>query len=609
MRRRIIYSVILSMLIILVSVGIISYINVTESTNRSIQRRLSLANIIGKYINYILETNLTRLYDISNSGKIDFYDGNWAPEEKALKSAYEYSIFTDRIFLLDKYGNMMHSYPYRRDENLNLLGIPYIGKAISEGKPVISDVYTIEPTKKKVIFALVPLRNKDGEFIGVAGGEINPTNYIFSQILKSMPDTKATVIELLDSHGIVIASNETSRILTMSDHEKFLGNLILEKKTYVGTCHRCHNDKPGGKTKDLLALAPLETAPWAVTLREPEEFVFALPIQLRKGFLVLSIISIFTALLLGIGLSRSVLNPVEALIRATKKIGKGELSEPIEISGMDEIGILAKSFDTMRIRLAESVESIKQHSFDLEQRVNERTKDLQRSREKLSSLLKKIITAQEEERKRIARELHDDTSQSLNALILSMDLLKMSCKHEDPELMKKMDQCREQAKMVLNGISGMIKDLRPPVLDDFGLEYAVRWVLEKHLAEKGTKFHFESLNKAHGTERDLGWILDYSKIELILFRVIQEAIINISKHAAASNVSVTLTFNPFSIEVDIIDDGKGFDAEIMADSPPVDRDSGFGLIGMKERIMLIDGDINIISKPGEGTSIHVSVPY
>lgn len=609
MRRRIIYSVILSMLIILVSVGIISYINVTESTNRSIQKRLSLANIIGKYINYILETNLTRLYDISNSGSINFSDGNWAPEEKALRSAYEYSIFTDRIFLLDMYGNMMLSYPYKRDEHLNLLSIPYIGKTISEGKPVISDVYTVEPTMKKVIFALVPLRSKDGVLIGVAGGEINPTNYIFSQILKSMPDTKSTVIELLDSHGIVIASNDTSRILTMSDHDKFLGNLIMEKKPFVGTCHRCHNEKPGGKTKDLLALAPLETAPWAVTLREPEEVVFALPLQLRKGFLILSIVSIFTALLLGIGLSRSILNPVEALIKATKKMGKGVLSEPIEISGMDEIGILARSFDTMRIRLAESLESIKQHTLALEERVNERTKDLNRSREKLSSLLKKIITAQEEERKRIARELHDETSQSLSALLLTLDLLKMSCKHDDPELMKKLDQCRDQAIMVLSGVSAMIKDLRPPVLDDFGLEYAIRWVLEKHLGEKKIKFHFETINKAHGTERDLGWMLDYSKIELILFRVIQEAIINISKHAGASNVSVTLTFNKSSIEVDIIDDGKGFDPETLVDSPYAEGDSGFGIIGMKERITLIDGELNISSRPGEGTCIHVSVPY
>jgi len=607
MRRRIIFSVILSMLIILVSLGIISYINVNESIERSIERRLSLANILGRYISYILETNLTRLYDISNSLKVDFEDGDWEPERKALKSAYEYSIFTDRIFLLDKFGNVVLSHPAGGDEKINLLSIPYISRTLSEGKPLISDVYTLEPTKKKVIFALVPLK-RDGELIGVAGGEINPTNYVFTQIIRSMPMTRATMIELLDSHGIIISSNDQSRILTMSDHDEMLGNLIRDKKEFVGPCHRCHAGKnPEEKTRDILAMAPLSTAPWAITVREPEEEVFALSIHLRRGFIILSIISILTALLLGVGLSRSILNPVQALIRATKRIGRGQLSDPIEVSGADEIGILAKSFDNMRIKLAESLESITKHNLELEERVAERTLDLERSRQKLSTLLKKVITAQEEERKRIARELHDETSQALNAMLLSLDLLKISCTGNEA-FTHKLTQCREQVFMILNGISQMIKDLRPPVLDDFGLEYAVKWVLERHLGEKDIRFHFETFNNLTQAKNDLGWMLDYSKRELILFRVVQEAIINISKHAGAKNVHVSLIMNDTDLQVDIIDDGKGFEPKTVLEAHDPEKDSGFGIIGMKERIGLIDGELTISSTPGEGTHIHVIIP-
>jgi signal transduction histidine kinase len=606
MRRRIIFSVVLSMLIILVSMGIISYLNVNASVQRSIQRRLALANIIGRYINYILETNLTRLYDISSSGDINFEDGNWEPERKALKTAYEYSIFTDRIFLLDKFGNLVLSYPSKQDLNVNLLSISYVSRTLSEGKPLISDVYAVDP-QKKVIFALVPLK-KNGELIGVAGGEINPTNYIFTQVIRSMPVTKSTMIELLDSHGIIISSNEPNRILTMSDHDKMLGNLILNKKEFVGSCHRCHADgNPENKTKDILAMAPLTIAPWAITVREPEEDVFALSTQLRRGFVLLSVISIFTALLLGIGLSRSILNPIQSLIRATKKIGRGQLSKPIEVVGMDEIGILARSFDTMRIRLAESLESIKQHNLALEERVRARTKDLELSRQKLSTLLKKVITAQEEERKRIARELHDETSQGLNALLLYLDLLKMSSAR-DGELSSKLSQARESVVFVLRGISQMIKDLRPPVLDDFGLEYAIKWVLETHLGEKGIHSHLEIFRNQTEPGKDVSWMLDTSNVELILFRVVQEAIINISKHANATNVNVTLVFNDSAIEVDIIDDGKGFDPETALAVHDPEKDSGFGIIGMKERIALIDGELTITSRPGEGTSIHVMVP-
>jgi hypothetical protein len=168
MRNRIISLVILGILIILVSLGVISYLSVNASIERSLQNRITLANIISKYLDHELESNLKRLYDISLSGRVDFEDRDWAPEKKALKAAYEYSIFTDRIFLMDSFGNVVLAYPHQDDERVNLLSIPYVSKTIAEGRPIISDVYTIAQKHKKVIFALVPLKNKDGKVVGVA---------------------------------------------------------------------------------------------------------------------------------------------------------------------------------------------------------------------------------------------------------------------------------------------------------------------------------------------------------------------------------------------------------------------------------------------------------
>jgi len=608
MKKRIIILLILNMSVILVSLGIISYLSVNASIQRSVESRLALANIIGKYIDYVLESNLKRLYDISLSGKIDFRDGTWDPERKAVKAAFEYSIFTERIFLMDRQGNVVLGYPHTEEERVNLSSIPYVGKTLTELKPIISDVYTMSPTQRKIILALVPMKDKEGEVVGIAGGEIDPTNYLLAQIIRSIPTGADTFIELVDSHGVIIASNDPRRILTCSERYKFLHGLIDEKKGAVLNCHRCKESPSEGKReKDMLAFAPLSMAPWGIIVRDPQETVFLPSTGLRKGFLVLSVISIITASLLAIGLSRSIVRPVRSLITATQKIARGNLSDPVEVTTQDEIGTLSQSFDEMRIKLAESLESIQGYSAELESRVADRTKELNRSREKLATLLREIISAGEDERKRIARELHDDTSQSLNAVLISLDSIVVHFPTYDP-IRKQLLRIREQCMFMLKGLHHMIKDLRPPILDDLGLESAIKWVLEKHIGEKGIRYAFVTEGSGEELKTRARGVLDYPNIELVLFRVAQESIINISKHAEPNNVAVSVTFGETGIDMGIEDDGKGFDVRKLHEPAKKGERRGLGLMGMEERIGLLDGKLTIRSEPGMGTRIDVHVP-
>ncbi len=608
MKKRIIILLILNMSIILVSLGIISYLSVNASIKRSMESRLALANIIGKYIDYVLESNLKRLYDISLSGKVDLEDRNWEPEKKAVKAAFEYSIFTERIFLMDRQGNVALGYPHAEEERVNLSGIPYVSRTLAELKPTISDVYTLTPTQRKIILALVPLKNKDGDVVGLAGGEIDPTNYLLAQIIKTIPTGTDTYIELVDSHGVIIASNDPRRILTCSERYKFMRGLIDEKKGAVLNCHRCKEPVSDSKReKDMLAFAPLSMAPWGIIVRDPEETVFLPSVSLGKGFLVLSVISIITASLLAIGLSRSIVRPVRSLIAATQKIARGNLSDPVEVATRDEIGTLSQSFDDMRIKLAESLESIHKYSVELESRVADRTKELNRSKEKLATLLREIIGAEEEERKRIARELHDDTSQSLNAILISLDSIVVHFPAYDP-IRKQLAQIREQCMSMLKGLHNMIKDLRPPILDDLGLESAIKWVLEKHVGEKGIFYSFNTSGSGEDLKARARGVLDYPKIELVLFRVAQESIINVSKHAEAHKVLVSVTFGESGIGMTIEDDGKGFDMQNVLEPAKKGERKGLGLLGMEERIGLLDGTLTIRSEPGKGTRIDVHVP-
>lgn len=600
MYKRIIISVILSISIIIVSLGIASYLTVNDTIERSLNKRVELAKIIARHIDSIIENNFNRLYDISLSGGIDFADNNWGPERKALQAAYQYSIFSDGIFLLDKNGNMIMTHPPRLGSPENLLSNPFISRIMTEGKPIISDIYTVEPSKKKVIFALVPLKNKNGDVVGVAGGEINPVNYMLSQIIKAVPDEPNTYIELVDSHGIIMASNNPQRIFICSDHNRFMGNLISQKKSAVRKCHRCHTDnekQPGNniRSTDILAFAPLEMAPWGVSITQPKEDVFAPAAKLQTTFLAFSIGSIGIAFLLAVGMGRSIVKPVHELIEATQKIASGDMSKSISFGGADEIGLLSSSFEVMRVKLADSLERLQQYNLELEQRVKERTKEIELSQKKVENLLKKVISAQEEERKRIARELHDDTMQSLSAILMRIEMCRI-----DPEYVtvSKAQELRDITLNTLDGVRNTIQNLRPSVLDDLGLNAAIQWLLDKHLGSRGMQYSFNIIGLE---DRRFS-----PQLEITLFRIIQEVIVNIARHAEAENVFVVFKIAENSFNVDIEDDGKGFNLQSALKSTENGR--GLGLLGMQERVLLLNGKLEIYSEPGSGTRVTIKIP-
>jgi signal transduction histidine kinase len=340
-------------------------------------------------------------------------------------------------------------------------------------------------------------------------------------------------------------------------------------------------------------------APWGVAIQDPEEEVFAPSRQIQKTFMVLGILFILTALILAIGISRSVVNPIGELINATNRIASGDMSRPVMIKGSDEIGILSNSFETMRQRLAESLEKIRNHNIELETRIKERTREIKESRKMIENLLKKIITTQEEERRRIARELHDDTMQNLSAILMNIDMCML---YPENISRHKIEGVREIAVRTLDGVQGIIQNLRPTILDDLGLEAAIRWLLDTHLNDKNITY-FLDITGVDGTRFE-------PEIESNLFRIIQESIINISKHSGADNVIINMDVSERGISVLIEDDGDGFDLEsILQSTRYYKRDGrGLGLLGMRERAGLIGGKLLFCTEPGNGTRITLEVP-
>jgi signal transduction histidine kinase/HAMP domain-containing protein len=223
------------------------------------------------------------------------------------------------------------------------------------------------------------------------------------------------------------------------------------------------------------------------------------------------------------------------------------------------------------------------------------SKELARREQLRGELLEKVITAQEEERKRIARDLHDDTSQSLTALIYSMEAAQATC--NDPRLQQTMSTMRNLVSQTLDNVHKLIHDLRPSMLDHLGLFVALRWYAESRLQSAGMRVRIE----------ERGALTRLSpRVETALFRVGQEAINNIARHSGARNVRVEFVRQNGSVQIEIKDDGIGFDVNEVEHS--TDRQRGLGLVGMHERVGLLGGQINIVSIPGHGTHVSICVP-
>lgn len=600
LRGRIILLVGLGMVVLAGVLRLSSMWEVREISDRALNERQQLARALADHLDYILKSNLILLQDVALGARVGLREAALKPMKAALREAYLRSIFTEGVFLLDRTGKMVWiepQHPSRMHEDFSSL--PPIRRALEAGRPEVSDLVI---DGKKRIYAVVPIRDWHGELVGAVGGELDPESPRFRSLLHPIRLGDTTYLEIVDDHGIVLASTKAGRAFMESDHGRFLARLIQEKRPVVGTCHSCHEEEGlPEREREVIAFAPLTSAPWGVSIRQAEKEALAPAFTLERRLLFVGSLTILVALLFAWGVARSVTKPLGILTQAAQRIAEGDLDEPIQPLGEDEVGRLARSFDQMRTTLNTSLETIAEGKRDLEKRVQERTRELevlyhelQRKEEMRGELLKKVIAAQEEERKRIARELHDETSQALATFLLSFDTAVNSA----PEEVKgRLQQVKAMANRTLDSIHRLIFDLRPSILDDLGLPSALQWSAESRLEPMGIDLFFEII----GSERRLT-----PEIETTLFRIGQEVISNIARHAEAESVRITVEFGDKVVRLQVEDDGKGFDPEEVASS--VEGARGLGLLGMKERAALLDGTLTIHSEPGKGARIDVRVP-
>jgi signal transduction histidine kinase/HAMP domain-containing protein len=221
--------------------------------------------------------------------------------------------------------------------------------------------------------------------------------------------------------------------------------------------------------------------------------------------------------------------------------------------------------------------------------------ELQKKEQVRKELFRKAINAQEQERKRIARDLHDDTSQALTALMFAAEE-GLEIDNEE-EIKSQLDYMHRLSKQTLEGIHKLLFDLRPSMLDHLGLMPAIRSFAKSRLEPQGVQVDIREPDK---TCRLL------SEVETALFRVVQEAITNITKHAGARHVKISCKMTEGLACIDICDDGIGFSPNEVTLSPETGH--GLGLLGMNERLEIVGGKLEVVSTLGQGTQVKIRIP-
>ncbi len=224
--------------------------------------------------------------------------------------------------------------------------------------------------------------------------------------------------------------------------------------------------------------------------------------------------------------------------------------------------------------------------------------ELQEKERLRTELLAKAIRAQEDERRRIARELHDETGQSLNAMVFGLKAAETALADDPAQAREVVARLKSAAGETVRELQTIIYDLRPSLLDDLGLTPALRWYAETRLEKEGVRIIWNT----NGTERRLP-----PEVETALFRIGQEAITNIAKYAGASEVRIDLAFSENHVILEISDNGAGFGLERLLDCP-LKNGRGLGLLGMRERAELLHGKFEVASASASGTRIRVDLP-
>jgi signal transduction histidine kinase len=430
----------------------------------------------------------------------------------------------------------------------------------SDSPTYLSRVFTHPINGEPIILVLAISPTRDQ----VAAGSYTVNEMVQHTLTNAFASGPQASVHVIDANDqLLYNSGSFSNTGKISDHPGVMEALRGESgTTYVQV----------GGSEHVVAYSPIAPIGWALVLEEPWELVATPTLRASQmAPLVLVPVLILAVIALWFG-ARRIVKPLQTLESRAATLAWGDF-KTIEtpVGGISEIRQLQNEL----IHMARKVQAAQQS---------------------LHGYIGAITAAQEEERRRLARELHDDTIQALIALKQRVQLTQLAAPRSAPESAA-LEEIATLTEQTIENLRRLTRALRPIYLEDLGLVTA----LEMLARETGQATSISVEFQRQGAERRLD-----ASIELALYRITQEALSNIAHHAQASRASLSITFTPQAVTMQVTDNGKGFD---VPKNPAEFAPSGhYGLLGLYERAELIGASLEIISAPGQGTQVNIKLP-
>ncbi|MDH4334957.1 MAG: histidine kinase [Chloroflexota bacterium] len=593
LRTRIAAGVFAGLAVLVTVFGLLALRAISLSTTFALEERLHLAQISAEAVDDLIDHTAQQFEQTAA------FAATWASEQQQGQVAQVYDLLAEfeRIARFGPDGALLWEVPQPTEDARWAFGDDAtVRDALGRLQTTIL-VPARGPASDDLIAILVTPLDRQDAAAGFLAGELRVSHADVS--LLSLPEGEASLgSEIVDADGYIVFHSGGEEDFHADEHVRVLAPMIAEGRPGTAIHHEANGPD------HVVAYYPFRLRPGGFVVEQTEDAALVLPQEMQRIMLVYGIGALLAASVAAWLHATSVVRPIRRLTGDAARMASGDLDHPIAVSRGDEIGELASRFDEMRVKLRTSLEESTRWAEELEHRVelrareaDERNRELHALNRIRRQLLAKTISAQEEERKRLARDLHDDSAQTLTAVLMSLSAAEGAIVADPQAARASLARSRSQLEMALTEIRKAIVDLRPSALDDLGLASAIRSYAEERLRPGGIKL---SLATSGDERRARG------PAATAIFRIIQEAVSNAAQHSAAANVRVSLDFERNQIHARVEDDGSGFDPASLRQ--PQESGRGLGLLGMRERAELFGGDVEIESRPGAGTSILVRMP-
>lgn len=473
-------------------------------------------------------------------------------------------LFAGDVVLLDESGSLLDTSADRpawlQDDNL----VEVLARTVVTRQEV-----AVSPVSANGLFLVgVPVRDEEGVTYGLLAGPVALSGLGLEALLSQVQVGEHGVVYLADADGRILAHSRSAQARESLAGHTGLDIALQAEGAGVTQCHA-----PDGEQMTL-AYAPVGLAGWQVLIEQPWQEVIG-PVLRYSQFmpLVAALAIVVSVLTLYYGV-RAIARPLQALGQQAERVAWGDFEATgAPVGGVEEIEDLRRTLDQM----ARRIQAYQRGMHDYIAAINQ---------------------GQEEERRRLARELHDDTAQALIALNQQVEMAQKQLDSDPTRAAERLVQVRGMLAETLESVRRFSRDLRPIYLEDLGFLPALEMLTREADQQENLSVRLTVSGAVRRLPPDL---------ELAAYRIVQEAINNVVQHARASRTWVRIGFEAEHLVLSVGDDGQGFEAPDLPDT--LARRGHFGLMGIQERAFLYGGQMSIRSAPGDGTEVIVQIPY